>query len=63
MKIPDVLRIEPLFDEYDILAEVAHKDYVDLLAITDKIKQMKGVVGLRILSRTRFEYLSSSSQK
>ncbi len=55
-KIPEVLRIEPLFDEYDLLVEVAHKSHDELLAIAERIKRIDGVAVLRILDRTRGDY-------
>lgn len=55
LKVPEILELHPLFEEYDLIAKIEAGDFKKLREIiTDKIKSIKGVTDTKTLTGTKF---------
>jgi DNA-binding Lrp family transcriptional regulator len=55
LKVPEIIELEPLFEEYDLIAKIKSDDFEKLADIVgDKIRSIKGVIDTKTLTGTKF---------
>ena len=55
LKVPEIIELHPLFDEYDLIAKIDAEDFKKLGDIViDKIRSIKGVIDTKTLTGTKF---------
>ena len=55
LKIPQIIEIHPLFNEYDLIVKIEAETFEKLgEVVNDKIRSVKGVIDTKTLTGTRF---------
>ena len=55
LKVQQIIELQPLFGEYDLIAEIEAEDFEKLGEIViDKIRSVKGVIDTKTLTGARF---------
>ena len=55
LNVKEIIDLEPLFGEYDLIAKIKAEDFDKIGKIViNKIRSVRGVIGTKTLSGTRF---------
>lgn len=55
LKVPEIIELHPLFEEYDLIAKIEIEDLEKLGEIVrKKIKSVKGVINTKTLAEAKF---------
>ena len=54
LKVPEIIELHPLFEEYDLIAKIKSDDFEKLgNIVSDKIRSIKGVIDTKTLTGTK----------